>query len=297
SAFADVSIQKSLVRELELRRREAEEASVRKTRFLAAVSHDIRTPVNAINLLAELIRRLIASPEMSDQIPELAERLQANALSLIEMVNDVLDIARFDTGKIEIQESEFSLGELIDDECRQLLPLAEDKGLGLSVEPPVRPLRVRTDRVKLGRVIGNLVANAIKFTDRGGVTVRVTMSRERGVLIDIADSGIGIAAEHIDHIFDEFIQIRNPARDRSKGTGLGLAISQRLISVMGGSISVESTPGDGSTFTIALPASVLVLSLDTLPLQPVPEPRPDWKAPQSQLLNGLRVLLIEDHTV
>jgi CheY-like chemotaxis protein/nitrogen-specific signal transduction histidine kinase len=290
-AFADVTPLKTLQRELDLRRREAEEASVRKTRFLASVSHDIRTPVNALNLMAEVIRRAVDNPALAPQIPHLAQRLQANALALVELVTDVLDVARFDTGKVELQESEFLLNELLADEHRQLLPLAADKGLALELDPPDRPLWLRADRVKLARVLGNLVGNAIKFTDAGAVRVGAALGPDRQVVVRVADTGLGIAPEHQAYIFDEFAQLRNPARDREKGTGLGLAICKRLVEVMGGTIAVESTPQRGSTFTVTLPASCVVLRLDG----PPPAPPPPAPAADGTGLAGLRVLLVEDH--
>jgi PAS domain S-box-containing protein len=291
-AFVDITQQKALQRELDLRRREAEESSVRKTRFLAAVSHDIRTPVNAINLMAEVIRRYSADPAVSSQIPELAKKLQANALALVELVSDVLDLARFDSGKIELLESEFALADLLGEECRQLQPLAEEKGLELVVEPFDRPIWLRTDRVKLARVINNLVGNAIKFTPRGTVRVRteLTPDVERRLLIHVEDTGVGIPPEHLSLIFDEFAQVHNPERDRTKGSGLGLAICKRLVGVMGGSVTVKSTVGQGSAFTLALPASILVLRIGAAPAAPAaPAPR------DGTALAGLWVLLVEDH--
>jgi signal transduction histidine kinase len=295
TAFADITVQKNLQRELEIRRREAEETSVRKTRFLAAVSHDIRTPANAINLMAEVIRRYAADPAVAPQIPALVQKLQANALSLVELVSDVLDVARFDSGKVDLVESEFPLGELLAEECRQIFPLAQDKGISLTNEPLERPIWLRTDRVKLGRVVCNLVGNAIKFTEAGGVRVSAALTPDvnRRVLIRVSDTGVGIPADHVPQIFDEFAQLHNPERDRSKGTGLGLAICKRLIEVMGGAISVESVPGQGSTFSIALPASCVVLRLGSIP--PVAPPQPPLAPTPGGALAGLRVLLVEDH--
>src|SRR6185312_13635060 len=154
--FVDISSQKELQRELDVRRREAEEASVRKTRFLAAVSHDIRTPANAISLLAELIRRTASNPAMAADVPNLAQELHGSAVSLVNLLSDVLDIARFDSDKVEMQESEFALNALLQDEQRQLQPLAREKGLTLEVIAPAEPLVIRTDRIKLARVLGNL---------------------------------------------------------------------------------------------------------------------------------------------
>jgi signal transduction histidine kinase len=255
SAFADITPQKELQRELDLRRREAEEASVRKTRFLAAVSHDIRTPANAISLLAELIRRTAVNPSLLGDIPELARELHGSALSLINLLSDVLDVARFDSDKVELLESEFSLNELLDEEQRQMQPLARDRNLELIAVAWPEPIWLRTDRIKLARVLGNLIGNAIKFTERGEVRVEVSQFDAGGVQVRVIDTGVGIAPEHMRHIFDEFFQLRNPERDRSKGTGLGLTICKRLVDAMGAKIDVESAPGQGSTFTVSLPAS------------------------------------------
>jgi len=260
SAFVDITALKELQRELDLRRREAEEASVRKTRFLAAVSHDIRTPANAISLLAELIRRSSGNPAMSADVPELAMELHHSAMSLVNLLGDVLDVARFDSGRIELEESEFDLTQFLQDEMRQMQPLARQKSLELVCAFPPRPVRIRTDRIKLSRIIGNLVGNAIKFTERGQIRLEAQGENGQGIEIRISDTGIGIAPEFLRHIFDEFFQLRNPERDRTKGTGLGLSICKRLVDAMGGKIEVVSQPGAGSTFTVILPPSAVLPS-------------------------------------
>jgi PAS domain S-box-containing protein len=299
SAFTDITELKNLQRELEIRRREAEEASVRKTRFLAAVSHDIRTPANAISLLAELILRTSANPAMVGQIPQMAGELQSSAATLVELVSDVLDVARFDSGKIELQESEFSLAVLFNDEGRQLLPMAREKGLKLEKELPDPPIWLRTDRIKLGRVIANLLGNAIKFTPRGEVRLAAARMQDGGVRISVSDTGEGIQPEQKARIFDEFYQLRNPERDRNKGTGLGLAISKRLVDAMGGTIEVESTPGRGSVFSITLPESAVsprregLAGLESGLGLWVATDRPP--RPGQNSLRGLKILVIEDH--
>jgi signal transduction histidine kinase len=289
--FADITAQKALMRELELRRREAEEAAVRKTRFLASVSHDIRTPANAINLMAEVIKRTASTPEFASQIPILASKLQSNALSLVELVSDVLDLARYDTGKIELQESEFALAEVLNAEVVQLMPLAQEKALTLTVEPSAQPIWLRTDAVKLGRVLGNLIGNAIKFTDRGTITIAAGLAENRSVWIRVTDTGVGMPAQDLPRIFDEFAQLRNPERDRSKGTGMGLAICHRLVSVMGGTIAVSSEPGNGTTFSVNLPPGVVIARW----LEAARPRSHAVPAPPSGALSGLRVLLVEDH--
>ncbi len=260
SAYADVTALKELQRELDVRRREAEEASVRKTRFLAAVSHDIRTPANAISLLAELVRRTASNPAMAGDVAELARELHGSSISLVNLLSDVLDIARFDSGKVELQESDFSLASLLEEEHRHLFPLAREKGIEFTFQPPQQMLWLRADRIKLARVLGNLIGNAIKFTSAGEVRLDAEHVAEGGVRIRVTDTGIGIAEEHLRHVFDEFFQLRNPERDRNKGTGLGLTICKRLVDAMGGTLSVKSAVDRGSTFTVTLPPSVVIAS-------------------------------------
>ncbi len=297
SSFADITELKSLQRELDLRRREAEEASVRKTRFLAAVSHDIRTPANAISLMAELIKRSCGNAELSKEIPHLAAQLQANTKALMDLVGDVLDVARFDSGKVELVENEFPLSELLADECRQVKPLAQDKGLQLILEPLERPIWVHTDRVKLGRVLGNLLGNGIKFTSQGSVILSASIlpHPDRRLVICVTDTGIGIEPEQLSQIFDEFAQLHNPERDRSKGTGLGLAICKRLVEVMGGQIAVQSQPNKGTVFQVILSSATVVVRLDATYGTPLVEHMSKAASSSSLRLAGLHVLLVEDH--
>jgi CheY-like chemotaxis protein/anti-sigma regulatory factor (Ser/Thr protein kinase) len=166
--------------------------------------------------------------------------------------------------------------------------------LTLEVEPIDRPIWVRTDRVKLARVLGNLLGNAIKFTAHGHVRVGARLEADRRLVIRVADTGLGIAPDDQAFIFDEFTQLRNPARDREKGTGLGLAICKRLVEVIGGTIEVESAAGRGSTFVVTLPPSCVALRLDAT-LGPRESPKPERASPRGQALAGLRVLLVEDH--
>ena len=292
-AIVDITVQKDLQRDLDARRRESEEASVRKTRFLAAVSHDIRTPTNAIRLQADLIKRCASDPNLADRVPDLAYRLDRNATALVELISEVLDLTRFDSGKLELQETDFSIGETIAEECQHLAPLAAAKSLTLtcdSVEPPVW---IHADRVKISRVLGNLIENAIKFTATGGVHVKAAL-RADIVELRVSDTGAGIAPEDRARIFDEFLQLQNPERDSAKGRGLGLAICKRLVDAIGGEIRLESTPGRGTTFIITLPAERAIARPSTAgrvasgaTRLPTPSPLPT--------LDNLRVLIVEDH--
>jgi signal transduction histidine kinase len=244
--------------ELERRRRAAAEASSRKTRLLASISHDIRTPVNTISLLAAALRRAGDNSAAAVRLPDIALRLQANARSVAELVSDLIDLARIESGRLDLRETTFSLGDLLAGQCRDLLPLAQAKGLRLEAEGPEPPLWLHADQGKLGRILSNLISNAIKFTETGGVTVSADRSPDGAVLIQVRDTGIGVAADQRDHIFEEFAQLDNTNGDRDKGWGLGLAICRRLATAMGGAIGVESAPGQGSVFTVCLPARCVV---------------------------------------
>ncbi len=293
ATFTNITPMKVLQKELEERRREAEESNRRKTRFLAAVSHDIRTPANAINLLAELLRRATRNPSLANEIPQIAEELQSSATSLVNLVSDVLDVSRSDSGPVNFQNTRFALRDLLEEVRGQLEPVATAKGLKIRIEMQAHdPIFLDADRVKLGRVLTNLVNNAVKFTSYGDVRIRAVQQRNNAVAIDVIDSGIGIAAEHAGHIFDEFFQINNPERDRNKGAGLGLSISKRLVDAMGGTLTVRSMVGSGSTFTLTLPA---MLDSHAQCHSGVRPPVVDPSVESGPALQGVRLLLVEDH--
>jgi signal transduction histidine kinase/GAF domain-containing protein len=257
AAFVDIGPQKSLREELESRRRKAEEESIRKSRFLAAVSHDIRTPANAISLMSELLRQVASQPDKAGEIPELVSEVHMVSGALVRLVGDVLDITRLDTGRVELHETEFALADLLKDACMQLSPVADQKQLALQCGL-AEGLRLRTDRIKLSRVVGNLIANAIKYTERGEVAVTAEVAPDGRLEIRVTDTGVGIEEADRERIFDEFVQLRRPDRDRGTGSGMGLAICRRLIGTMGGELQLQSQVGKGSCFTAILPASAVV---------------------------------------
>jgi signal transduction histidine kinase len=186
--------------------------------------------------MTEVIRRSSDDPALAAQIPRLAQRLQANARSLADLVSDVLDASSFDSGRVSLHERKLSLNALLAEECDRLLPLAEAKGLHLAAELPEPAIWLRADKVTLARIFGNLLGNAIKFTETGAVAVTAELMPEQAVLIRVRDTGIGIAPENLALIFDEYAQMSNPGRDRTRGWGLGLAICRRLVEGIGGTL-------------------------------------------------------------
>ncbi|MGD0389643.1 MAG: ATP-binding protein [Tepidisphaeraceae bacterium] len=255
SAFVDISSHKSMREELDRRSRQDEDASSRKSRFLAAVNHDVRNPANAINLLAELLRKAARDPAQIAGIPEIARQMERTSNSLVSLVSHALELVRLDLGPPEINETEIEVGPWVEELCSRFQPLAQQKNLEFIVTKPVSNICLRVDKAKLARVLGILVDNAIKFTQQGEVRVEAILMDDRTLRFEVTDTGIGIAADSLNSIFDELTQLKSAQRAKTGGSGLGLAISRRLVELMDGKLEVASEPGKGSTFSFFLPAS------------------------------------------
>lgn len=241
--------------ELEAQRAHVEAISTGKTQMLAAISHDVRTPIQSILLLSDLIQASGDKPQATRNMAELVRRLKANAVSVLDFFSEVIDFASFDRGQASVDVSEFELRELIAMQQERVLAIAENKGLDLVVQPC--EMRLRTDRMKLGRVIGNLLGNAIKFTDQGCVTLRSGLTSNEDVFVEISDTGRGIQPQDLARLFTEFAQFDGSPQGLG-GWGLGLAISHRLVRLLGGEINANSEFGRGSVFTVTLPSSCVV---------------------------------------
>ncbi|MGE3512224.1 MAG: ATP-binding protein [Vicinamibacterales bacterium] len=225
-----------------------------KTRFLSNMTHEFRTPVNAILALTRLLSdRLGANPEERDEL----YYIRKSAQQLSDIVNDLLDIAKVEAGKVDLHSSAFEVGSLFSALRGMLRPLLATQALTLVFEEPVDVPPLFTDESKLSQILRNLISNALKYTERGEVRVsaRLTDARD-AVAFSVSDTGIGIPPSDLPRIFDEFVQIENPLQRRTKGTGLGLPLSKRLAGLLGGSLTVESTLGVGSTFTATIPLSL-----------------------------------------
>ncbi|QOF77535.1 hybrid sensor histidine kinase/response regulator [Variovorax sp. 38R] len=234
-------------------RQTAEEAVAARMRFFASANHDLRQPLNAMALLAQTLHTVSTQP----QVQQLSEQLVACADGMTDVVDDLLDITRADSGSISPQWSLFAIDELLRDCCRPHQAVAAAKGL--KFEMAIDAATVRSDRALLTRVLTNLLANAIRYTRKG--TVRIGGAVDNGRLrLTIEDTGIGITPEHLPHIFDEFYQIDNPARDRRLGYGLGLATVKRLSELLDLGVTVRSQPGQGSVFEVQVPLADAVES-------------------------------------
>lgn len=229
----------------------------RKTRLLASVSHDISTPLTSMNVIAQLIRGSTDRQSAGADVARLAAMLEANARSLAELFSDMLDLSSIDSGTVPLRETVFPVDALLREESRALEPLAQEKNLRLRVEAPAE-VRVRTDRIKLARVIRNLLSNALKFTETGSITASCAHF-DGTVEVRIEDTGVGIAPSDRERIFLEFTQLGSAPTGERAGWGLGLAICGRLVTLMGGTIQVESEPGRGSAFIVRLPRHAAML--------------------------------------
>ena len=227
----------------------AEAASRAKSEFIANISHEVRTPMNGIIGMTELVLDSELTREQRDHL----EAVRASSDALLTIINDLLDFSKIDAGKLELLPVPFDVHSLMSDVVRSLALRAHEKDLELIYQVDVDvPAGMRGDALRLRQVLVNLVSNAIKFTDRGEVAL--TVSRRKGqVRFVVEDTGIGIPEERQKAIFDAFTQVDGSTTRRFAGTGLGLAISARLVEAMGGELSVKSTVGKGSTFTVSLP--------------------------------------------
>ena len=266
---------RQLVDYLKAEKERAERANEVKTRFLAAASHDLRQPLNAIGLFVDALDARIRLPETR----RIVDNLKLSTHSLKGLLNSMLDISKLDAGVVQPDLADFSLQLLLDQLALEFGPEAANKGLALRIRP--YDVWVRSDPIMLTRVLRNLLSNAIRYTPSGGVLLGCRR-RARTIRIEVHDTGPGIPAAEIEQIFEEFYQRDNPERDRDKGLGLGLAIVKRLAHLLQHELRVQSRVGRGSVFAIAVPSARAAVQPSTA--------TPEYQADMA----GALVLVIDD---
>lgn len=247
----------ALYAELDERADRLRDADERKSRFLADMSHELRTPLNSIIALAELL--LSGEPPLAGEQATQVGFIRRVAQDQLQLVGDLLDIAKIEAGRLEVEVTDVGLAELLVILRGQMRPLLQSTDVQLRFDFPAAPVTVRTDEAKLIQVLRNLISNAVKFTPHGEVLVGAEQEGER-VRFTVADTGIGIAAEDLPRIFDEFVQLPGHLQKRGQGTGLGLPLARNLVALLGGEMTVKSTVGVGTVFNVVLPLERTVVA-------------------------------------
>ena len=263
--------------DLEQKAQELEQASQYKSDFLANMSHELRTPLNSLLILSKL---LADNPDgnLSENQVDYARTIQSSGNDLLLLINDILDLSKIEAGHLQIHPERVTMRRLVADLRQMFDPVAEARGLSFEVEVAKdAPASAETDRQRLEQVLKNLLSNAFKFTERGGVRLRIAKAGDDRLALSVVDTGIGIAPDQQESIFEAFRQADGTISRRYGGTGLGLSICRELARLLGGRISLESQPGQGSTFTLTIPLEFEGSAAPATPqpaAQAAPEPAP-----------------------
>jgi signal transduction histidine kinase/CheY-like chemotaxis protein/HAMP domain-containing protein len=281
--------------ELEMQKKQLFEASRLKTNFLSNMSHELRTPLNSVIALSGVLNRRLAGKIEEEEYSYL-DVIERNGKRLLALINDILDISRIESGRQDMEIAPFNANSLIAEAVGMIMPQAKQNNTELHHNDSQASLLLTSDADKCRHILQNLIGNAVKFTENGKVEVAAHLV-ENGIAITVKDSGIGIAEDQLEHIFDEFRQADSSTSRRFGGTGLGLALARKYATMLGGTISVKSTVGLGSEFTLSLPLRYepVTLSSNTtysskpwVPLKHAPPADPGSKTPKS-------ILLVEDN--
>ncbi|MCX7291107.1 ATP-binding protein, partial [Janthinobacterium sp.] len=257
-----------------------------KSRFLSNMSHEFRTPLSSIRALSKLLLDRIDG-ELSEEQEKQVMFILQSAVSLSDLVNDLLDLAKIEAGKVDVHANSVLVADLFSALRGMLRPLLVSDSLTLTFIDPDPALHIHTDEGKLSQILRNFISNALKFTEAGAIIVSATpLPEQDAICFSVSDTGLGIAAEDVQLIFEEFSQVENHMQRKVKGTGLGLPLCRNLATLLNGTVAVESTPGQGSLFSVILPASYHAPEGSLPPCAPANDNGNDQRIP---------VLVVEDN--
>jgi signal transduction histidine kinase len=242
----------ALYAELDSQAEQLRDATELKSRFLAYMSHEFRTPINSIRSITRLLLDRVDGPLTGEQERQVSF-IQQNATEFAEMVDDLLDLAKVEAGRVEISPAWFEMVDLFSALRGMFKPVLTNPDVNLVFEQPEDIPKLFTDDRKLSQILRNFISNALKFTPRGEVRVSAQLAEPGRVTFSVADTGIGIAADFHESIFEDFSQVQSPLQKRLRGTGLGLSLSKKLAELLGGSVRLQSAPGKGSVFSVTIP--------------------------------------------
>ena len=245
----------ALYGELDAQAERLRDATELKSRFLAYMSHEFRTPINSIRSIARILTDRLDGPLTEEQERQV-NFIQDTATEFAAMVDDLLDLARVEAGRVEISPAWFEMVDLFTALRGMFKPVLTNPDVILVFEQPQDIPKLYTDHQKLSQILRNFISNALKFTQRGEVRVSAQRTGADCVIFSVADTGIGIAPEHHAAVFHDFTQVDSPIQKRFRGTGLGLSLSKKLATLLGGSVALQSELGKGSTFSVTIPAQL-----------------------------------------
>ncbi|WP_366301933.1 ATP-binding protein [Pseudomonas atacamensis] len=251
----------ALYAELDNQAEELRQASDLKSRFLSYMSHEFRTPLGSILSINSLLADELDGPLSPEQHKQVAF-VSTAARELSDMVDDLLDLAKIEAGRISISPAWFDMFDLFSALRGMFRPIVDASAVDLIFEEPLGLPRLYTDDKKLGQILRNFISNSLKFTTRGEVRVSARLEGEDKVRFAVSDTGIGIAVELHDTLFEDFSQVDSPLQKRLRGTGLGLSLCKRFAALLGGEVGVDSTPGVGSTFFVIIPLAIALENVD-----------------------------------
>jgi len=252
----------SLTTRLEAARDSAEAASRAKSEFLASMSHELRTPLNAIIGFSEIMSGEMFGPLGRPAYKDYAEDILHSGTHLLRIVNDILDVSKAEAGMLNLADDVVDLGQVVEDCLRLVRARAEQKTVAIETDLPDAPLRVSGDRLRLKQILLNLLSNAVKFTPAGSVRVTLRAAEAQGVILQVADTGIGVAERDLARVMEPFTQVESSLSRSHEGTGLGLPLSRVLVELHGGELSLDSVLGEGTVATVRLPAGRWVKAED-----------------------------------